>query len=1062
MKIIVLVFCIAIFYFPANSLAQFNPTQINNIVFWYSADSVAVSGNSVSILYDRSGNGFNAEQTNNARQPTLVNGLNDLPSLYFDGNDNLGINFYQNFDSSNTIFIICNDLATSGHQYFYGGFSGNDGYSLYHRSNDMMTVQSGTSLPQIYGKTIPFDYSYFTILYGNSNVIIRENGVEKGQANVNQGTFQGIRIGSQSNSTNYTTGNISEIIAYNRILDSTEIANVENYLRYKYAPPINLGSDFTRYSICDTILKPSKWYSSYLWSDSSTTDSLIVTQSGQYWCEAVDVFGNVSRDTINVQVPFIHQPALPTYCPGDSITWKTNVGNSYTYLWSDGSTKDSLSISSPGDYYVTVTDTNGCFKHSDTLHFTEDTFHAAISLGADTSFCQGNAIALQSGAAQAVSYLWNTGETTPSILPQTTGDYSVVALNSNGCSAKDTMHVDILGVAPTVDFSIPLSTCDSIMTVFTDNSFTTDGSTISNRQWTFGDGGIDSVSQGAHTYDSTGFFPVKLIVTSSNGCQNMLSKTVLVNPSPRVNFTTQFSCEKQAINFSGTQQTPQFITNWKWDFGDLNSGASNLGNGQNAGHTFSTYGNFSVQLIGIDGNGCADTATNIKIIKPAPKPNFTYTEVCSGGTVHFTNTSTIPSPNTIQSYNWDFGNGLGSQFTNPQALYNFAGNYNVKLTTTGSNGCINDTTISIRIHDLPIVNHSIINDCALLNSSLVDSSTVIDGTISQVSWQINGGTAVSGKTVNYTFPNPGLFEVKQQVTSTFGCQQTNTYYVNVHDALQAQFNISPDALIAGYPIKFINNSVGANQYQWQFGNYAYAQSKDTTFSFPDSWIDSTIYIQLISSNSFGCKDTTHTSLVVQGRSTDLALTKILYQDFDGYLKMGVRLKNNGSTPISSVDLKVEKTGMGIFKEQWNGLLLGGDSTVYVFSALPLNVVADKDSSKNYICVSGTIVQPSQFLEITLDNNQLCESLSQTEAIIVQPYPNPVGDDLTINVVVPKDIEGKIQIVDAGGKLVYSTEERPFYQGLNKLNVSTANWAKGSYRIWWRGETKLKTVAFVKG
>ena len=38
----------------------------------------------------------------------------------------------------------------------------------------------------------------------------------------------------------------------------------------------------------------------YLWSDGSSNDSLIVTESGEYWVECTDLFGYVSRDTIIV------------------------------------------------------------------------------------------------------------------------------------------------------------------------------------------------------------------------------------------------------------------------------------------------------------------------------------------------------------------------------------------------------------------------------------------------------------------------------------------------------------------------------------------------------------------------------------------------------------------------------------------------------------------------------------------------------------------------------------------------------------------------------------------
>jgi len=88
--------------------AQLTLTDLNNIVFWYSADSVGTDiNNNISSLYDRSGNGFNAVQSQITNQPLLINDYNNQPVISFNGiNSYMDCDFNQTFNSPNTFFII--------------------------------------------------------------------------------------------------------------------------------------------------------------------------------------------------------------------------------------------------------------------------------------------------------------------------------------------------------------------------------------------------------------------------------------------------------------------------------------------------------------------------------------------------------------------------------------------------------------------------------------------------------------------------------------------------------------------------------------------------------------------------------------------------------------------------------------------------------------------------------------------------------------------------------------------------------------------------------------------
>src|SRR5690554_3568157 len=82
-KCFLLFLLISIFSFCAH--AQTTPNDINDVIFWYSGDSVTQdSNNKVSILHDKSGNGFNAVQNQLIHQPVSVD-EHGHSTLSFDG-----------------------------------------------------------------------------------------------------------------------------------------------------------------------------------------------------------------------------------------------------------------------------------------------------------------------------------------------------------------------------------------------------------------------------------------------------------------------------------------------------------------------------------------------------------------------------------------------------------------------------------------------------------------------------------------------------------------------------------------------------------------------------------------------------------------------------------------------------------------------------------------------------------------------------------------------------------------------------------------------------------------
>jgi gliding motility-associated-like protein len=206
------------------------------------------------------------------------------------------------------------------------------------------------------------------------------------------------------------------------------------------ATPFSLGADTVLCAGNSLFLSVNPAYSNYKWNTGSTARSISVNTSGTYWCDAVNSTGCTYRDSINVN--FRPQPLLnlgndTSVCSNAfPITIGNQVANA-TYFWQDGSSNANYVVLRPGTYWVQAT-VNGCSSRDSIVIKASQS--STFKLGPDTSVCSSTPLTLHANIA-AASYLWNTGNTSPSISVTSTGDYWCEINNGTGCSSSDTIHV---------------------------------------------------------------------------------------------------------------------------------------------------------------------------------------------------------------------------------------------------------------------------------------------------------------------------------------------------------------------------------------------------------------------------------------------------------------------------------------------------------------------------------------------------------------------------------------------------------------------------------------------
>jgi len=180
----------------------------------------------------------------------------------------------------------------------------------------------------------------------------------------------------------------------------------------------------------------------YLWSTGATTSSIWVQQGGVYWLEAeYNNNGCPMRDSVLItEVPGVNF-ALPrdtVLCTSQTLLLAPNVANA-TYYWQDGSGASSYLVNQPGQYWVRITNANGCIG-TDTININY-VYAEQVNLGRDTSLCMGNTLLLNPGVANA-QFLWSTGAVTPTITVSQSGQYWVRVSNTN-CVVTDTINVSV-------------------------------------------------------------------------------------------------------------------------------------------------------------------------------------------------------------------------------------------------------------------------------------------------------------------------------------------------------------------------------------------------------------------------------------------------------------------------------------------------------------------------------------------------------------------------------------------------------------------------------------------
>lgn len=482
-----------------------------------------------------------------------------------------------------------------------------------------------------------------------------------------------------------------------------------------------------------------------------------------------------SSTSFTVQVfpaPIISPTVNSPVCIGGTANFNASNPSIATYTW-NGPNNFNSNLSNPslnnisnanaGIYTVVATATNGCVG-SGTVNLS--TYQASITANNNLTICINNPINLV--ASGTGSYSWTGPNNFTSTLQNPSpianmlsgGVYNVTATLTGGCLASASTSVALASTTVSASHNGPL--CAG-------NSF----SLFANGQGTFywtGPGGFTSNQQNPivnnPSISAGGIYTVA--VTNSLGCV-ATATTLVTMPSPKIvtPFGSGTICEGGSLSFEARTPGTSFI--WSGPNGYYANTANTILQDAQISHN----GIFTITVT--DMNGCVAKGTITVVVNSNPKIGMDLSKAKSSCAPACNLEFGITGEQNLTDVKWTFGNGNESVSKNPKSIcYNKAGNYNVELTATGTNGCKAKINNTIEMYNTPTAdfNYNLNNGGTWVNGEVKFNDASTGANIVGWNWNFNNSSTYYTQNVTHNYQDSGRYDVTLTVTSDKGCTST--------------------------------------------------------------------------------------------------------------------------------------------------------------------------------------------------------------------------------------------------------------------------------------------------
>lgn len=299
------------------------------------------------------------------------------------------------------------------------------------------------------------------------------------------------------------------------------------------------------------------------------------------------------------------------------------------------------------------------------------------------------------------------------------------------------------------------------------------------------------------------------------------TRVVRIFESPVISLSADknYFCKPDTANF--LISTNSNLNSIIWDFGD-NITAREL-NDLNCKYYYSNLGEYNVNVIAIDVNGCiANAGTNVSFRKPTAVLVDTPLMGCVPIDVSLSASVNIPHGSSVTSYVWNFDDGSPEETTLiglANHTYTSANTFNPTLTITTIEGCSNSFNFSELAFGTKPIKGKVQTALNPVCASETPEFFVTDyGDANGFEWHINGSVFnTNTPSATFKFNNIDTFKVKV-MPSYNGCQgEIDSMDIIIKGVIaDYRFNNScTDRSLFDFRSVSIGN---VNSFEWSFGN----------------------------------------------------------------------------------------------------------------------------------------------------------------------------------------------------------------------------------------------------
>ena len=306
---------------------------------------------------------------------------------------------------------------------------------------------------------------------------------------------------------------------------------------------------------------------------------------------------------------------------------------------------------------------------------------------------------------------------------------------------------------------------------------------------------------------------VKLRITPNIGSADSVTKNVIIDPLPQVNFISNNLCETKAATYiSQSTIASGSITQFLWDFN--NDGVTDDNSNDTVSYTCGPASTYITKLTCVSDKGCSAFTQKTTTVYPNPAAGFSASGSGLCDSTLFTNTTAVSNPDF---YIWNFGDGNNMTTSgNASHVYAGAGTYTASLVAITLAGCRDTAMQIITISSTPVASFTAANLCVGDLTSF--SNTSVISAPDNFIWDFGDGNsaATSGNT-DHTYEFAGTYTVSLTAINLSGCQSSVQSVITVNPSPAVSLDLSGDTVIYPGETLTLTATGGSYTYGWTNG-----------------------------------------------------------------------------------------------------------------------------------------------------------------------------------------------------------------------------------------------------